>query len=84
MKFMIAIIIMFAPPNYPEVDMLLVDKKGEEELRFDEFDRCAAYVYENIHALHLFAYKSYAPKEIVVDHIACLVDPTTKGRQVSI
>ena len=80
MKFLIAIIIIFAPPNYPEVDMLFVDKHGEETLRFDEFDQCAAYVYENLRALHIFAYKSYAPKEIVVDHIACLADPTTTGR----
>ena len=32
MKFMIAIIIMFAPPNYPEGDMLIVDKQGEDHI----------------------------------------------------
>lgn len=82
MKFMIAIIIMFAPPNYPEVDMLIVDKQGEEVLRFDTFEDCAVYVHQNIRTLHIFAFESYAPKQVGVDHISCLVDPTTKGKAV--
>ena len=82
MKFMIAIIIMFAPPNYPEGDMLIVDKQGEKALRFDTFEDCAVYVHQNIGALHIFAFESYAPKQVGVDHISCLVDPTTKGKAV--
>ena len=80
MKFMIAIMVLFASPDYTGEDILVIEERAGSQLVFDSLQDCSLYVYNNVGDLRAFAIQSFAPLVTEVHNIACF--PINLGEQV--
>ena len=80
MKFMIAIMMLFASPDYTGDNILVIEEHAGSPLVFDSFYDCSLYVYNNLPVLRSFAIQSFAPLVSEVHNISCF--PINLGEQV--
>jgi hypothetical protein len=77
---MIAIMMLFASPDYGGENVLVVEERDGSPLVFDSLYECSLYVYNNLPSLRSFAIRSFAPLVSEVHYIACF--SVSPGEQV--